>query len=78
MYYEEATELGLNRLHWRGYLRDTLRRIPLRRGGLNRLHWRGYLRDPLSVCLDRPYFVLIAYIGGVICGARCIALHLTH
>ena len=35
--------------------------------GLNRLHWRGYLRD-LENTTRPSHRVLIAYIGGVICG----------
>ena len=45
-----------DRLHWRGYLWEA-----------DRLHWRGYLRVRKDAGLCK-LGVLIAYIGGVICG----------
>ena len=35
----------LNRLHWRGYLRELGLDKLNTKYGLNRLHWRGYLRE---------------------------------
>ncbi len=58
---------GLNRLHWRGYLRAEGFTEMAATTRLNRLHWRGYLREVKKEKKIREE-VLIAYIGGVICG----------